>query len=63
MGQNKNHAFPDFCSRPMEWDSPLYFYRVVSSIFYLLFFFFPRLISAVAEWMSTIGLLLHMVWP
>ena len=24
-------------------------------------FFFPRLISAVAEWMSTI--LLHMVWP
>ena len=28
------------------------------SIFYL---FFPRLISAVAEWMSTI--LLHMVWP
>jgi len=25
------------------------------------FFFFPRLISAVADWMSTI--LLHMVWP
>ena len=25
------------------------------------FFFFPRLISAVAEWMPTI--LLHMVWP
>jgi len=25
------------------------------------FFFFPRLISAVAGWMSTI--LLHMVWP
>jgi len=38
MGQNKNHAFPDFCSRPIEWDSPLYFYRVVSSIFFLLFF-------------------------
>jgi len=29
----------------------LYFCPVVSSIFYL---FFPRLISAVAEWMSTI---------
>jgi len=29
--------------------------------FLLLSFFFPRLISAVAEWMSTI--LLHMVWP
>jgi len=25
------------------------------------FFFFPRLISAVAEWMSAI--LAHMVWP
>jgi len=25
------------------------------------FFFFPRLISVVADWMSTI--LLHMVWP
>ena len=29
--------------------------------FFLLLFFFPRLISAVAEWMSAI--LLHMVWP
>jgi len=29
--------------------------------FYLSSSFFPRLISAVAEWMSTI--LLHMVWP
>jgi len=29
--------------------------------FLLLSFFFPRLISAVADWMSTI--LLHMVWP
>jgi len=31
--------------------------------FYLLpfFFFFPRLISAAADWMSTI--LPHMVWP
>jgi len=28
--------------------------------FYRLLSFFPRLISAVAEWMSTI--LLHMVW-
>ena len=29
--------------------------------FLLPFFFFPRLISVVADWMSTI--LLHMVWP
>jgi len=32
----------------------------VVSIFYLLSFF-PRLISAVANWMSTI--LPHMMWP
>jgi len=36
----------------------LYFCPMVSSSF---FFFLPRLISAVAHWMSTI--LLHMVWP
>jgi len=29
--------------------------------FFLSFFYFPRLISAVADWMSTI--ILHMVWP
>jgi len=29
--------------------------------FYLSFFFFPRLISTIADWMSTI--LPHMVWP
>jgi len=29
--------------------------------FYILFFFFPRLISAGGDWMSTI--LPHMVWP
>jgi len=28
---------------------------------FVLLFFFPRLISAVADWMSTI--LQHMVWP
>jgi len=35
----------------------------ISSFFYVLssIFFIPRLISAVADWMSTI--LLHMVWP
>jgi len=32
----------------------------VVSFFYLLLFF-PRLISAVEDWMSTI--LLHMAWP
>jgi len=30
-------------------------------LWFLSFSFFPRLISAVADWMSTI--LLHMVWP
>ena len=30
-------------------------------VYLLLSFFFPRLISAVADWMSTI--LTHMVWP
>ena len=40
-------------------DRPLYFCPVVS--FFLCFFFFPRLISAVADWMSTI--LPHMVLP
>jgi len=32
-----------------------------SSFFFFLLFFFPRLISAAVEWMSTI--LPHMVWP
>ena len=31
---------------------PLYFHPVVSSFFLLLSFFFPRLISAVGDWMS-----------
>jgi len=35
----------------------IYFHPVVSSFF----FFFPRLISAVGDWMSAI--LPHMVWP
>ena len=33
----------------------------LSSIFFYLLFSFPRLISAVGDWMSTI--LLHMAWP
>ena len=33
----------------------------LSCFFLLLLLFFPRLISAVADWMFTI--LLHMVWP
>ena len=37
------------------------YFRPVSSLFFLSFLVFARLISAVAEWMSTI--LLHMVWP
>jgi len=43
--------------RPMEQGRPLYFCPVVTSFF----LFFPRLISAVADWMSTI--LPHMMWP
>jgi len=41
----------------MEKGRPLYFCPVVSTIFLL----FPRLISAVADWMSII--LPRMVWP
>jgi len=36
-------------------------YIFILSFILLLLFFFPRLISAVADWMSTI--LPHMVWP
>jgi len=43
----------------MEQGRPLYFHPVVSFFFDL--FFFPRLISAVAELMCTI--LRHTVWP
>ena len=39
----------------------LYFCPVISIIFLLLLSFFPRLISAVGDWMSTI--LQRMVWP
>jgi len=38
---------------------PLYFWPVVSS--FSIFLFFPRLISAVADWMSAI--LPHTAWP
>jgi len=44
------------CNRADHYIFALWF---LSSIFYLLFF--PRLISAVGDWMSTI--LLHMAWP
>jgi len=43
--------------RPLEYGRPLCFWPVVSSSFFLSIFF-PRLISAVADWMSAI--LLHM---
>jgi len=40
----------------------LYFCPVISIFFFLLLLLlFPRLISAVGDWMSTI--LLHIVWP
>ena len=44
-----------FLWSPYGIGRPLYFHAVVSSSF------FPRLISAVADWMSAI--LSHMVWP
>jgi len=44
-----------YYGRPMEYIFMLWF--VLSSFF----FFFPRLISAAADWMSAI--LPHMVWP
>jgi len=34
---------------------------IFSSCFFFVFLFFPRLISVVGDWMSTI--LPHMVWP
>jgi len=37
----------------------IYIYPVVCSLFVL--FFFPRLISAVTDWMSTT--LAHILWP
>jgi len=33
----------------------------IFALWFLLFSFFPRLISAVGDWMST--MLLHIVWP
>jgi len=53
------HGWPTVYDRFMEWGRPLYFHPVVS--FFFLAIFFPRLVSAVADWMSTI--LRHMVWP
>ena len=50
-----------FYGRPMEQGRPLYFHPVVTSVFLLSYSFFPCLISAVRDWMSTI--LPHMVWP
>jgi len=47
--------------RPAQQMRTLYIHPVVSSFYLLLSVFFPRLFSAVADWMSTI--LPHMVWP
>jgi len=48
---------------PYVIGGPLYFCPVISIYLLSIFlsFFIPRLISAAADWMSTI--LLHMVWP
>ena len=49
--------------RPILWPPYVIGQAMFSScrLFFFLLFFFPRLISAVADWMSTI--LAHMVWP
>jgi len=46
---------------PCTADADIIFCPVVSSIFLFFLFFFPRLISSVADWMYTV--LPHMVWP
>jgi len=54
--QNKTDSIPVTQVSCLLWPP------CVADIFVLFFFFcFPRLISAVADWMSTI--LPHMVWP
>jgi len=40
--------------RPMQYGRPLYFHPVVSFFLSISLYLFPRLISAAAEWMSTI---------
>ena len=46
---------------PYVIGGPLYFCPVVSFFLSIYLLFFPRLISAATDWMSTI--LLHMAWP
>ena len=46
---------------PYVIGGPLYFCPVVSFLLSIYLLFFPRLISAAADWMSTI--LLQMAWP
>jgi len=48
------------CNRAGHYIFALWF-LLLSIFFYLSSSFFPRLISAFADWMFTI--LLHMVWP
>ena len=57
MPQEATRPGISFYGLPMEQGRPLYFCPVISSLF---FFFFPPLISAVADWMSAI--LPQIVW-
>ena len=43
------------------WNRADHYIFILSFVYSFFFFFFPRIISAVAEWMSAI--LAHMVWP
>ena len=61
MFSNTGCMITGYYGRPLAvMDRPLFFFAVVSFFFPLSSFFIPRLISAVADWMSTI--LLRM-WP
>jgi len=57
------HGMALVYGRPMLQGRPYIFssYRLFFLSLFILLSFFPRLISAVAEWMSAI--LAHMVWP
>jgi len=49
------------CNRGAIIFLPCGFFYLLLSFFLSFYLFFPRLISAIADWMSTI--LLHVVWP
>ena len=58
----EKHYKGDYLNSQIATKTSFSFYILPCGFFLLLsFFFFPRLISAIADWMSVI--LRHMVWP